>query len=400
MTAKAYRSGTHRTVQPSETLLKIGALASQFGITRIANVTGLDRVGIPVVMVVRPNSRSVAVSQGKGLDLASAKASGLMEAIETWHAERISHALKLASYAELRPDHAIVDLDRLPKIPDSLFHTSLPMLWIEGQDLINDRPVWLPYETVHTNYTLPRPTGSGCFHASTNGLASGNHVLEATSHAICEVIERDSTTILHELRPERRAECRVDLDTIDDPDCRQVLAVLADAGLETAIWDTTTDVGVASFYCVLMDDQADRGHMGAGAGCHPAKGIALSRALTEAVQTRTTYIAGSRDDLGPEEFSTTGRQAKYRHAERMMAGGNGARDFRRLASAELDSFEQDIQFLLDRLSQVGVQEVVTVDLSKPQVDIPVIRVVIPGLEAPHDDDTYLPGPRALSAREA
>jgi ribosomal protein S12 methylthiotransferase accessory factor len=36
------------------------------GVTRIANVTGLDRIGIPVAIAVRPNSRSVSVAQGKG----------------------------------------------------------------------------------------------------------------------------------------------------------------------------------------------------------------------------------------------------------------------------------------------------------------------------------------------
>ena len=59
------------------------------GITRIANVTGLDRIGIPVVMVCRPNARSIAVSQGKGLDMDAAIVSGLMESAELYHAEQI-----------------------------------------------------------------------------------------------------------------------------------------------------------------------------------------------------------------------------------------------------------------------------------------------------------------------
>jgi YcaO-like protein with predicted kinase domain len=78
------------------------------GITRIANVTGLDSVGIPVVMVCRPNSRSVAVSQGKGIDLGSAHASGLMEAAELYHAETITLPMRLATYEELRYQHNVV----------------------------------------------------------------------------------------------------------------------------------------------------------------------------------------------------------------------------------------------------------------------------------------------------
>ena len=93
---KAYRRGTHRTVDPAATLARLQPHLAGMGITRIANVTGLDRIGVPVVMVCRPNARSLAVSQGKGLTLDAAKASGVMEAIELYHAEHIELPLKLA----------------------------------------------------------------------------------------------------------------------------------------------------------------------------------------------------------------------------------------------------------------------------------------------------------------
>ncbi|MCP5083260.1 MAG: YcaO-like family protein [Alphaproteobacteria bacterium] len=400
MVTKSYLAGTHRALRPADTLANLTPLLDDFGITRIANVTGLDRIGIPVVMVVRPNSRSVAVSQGKGLDLDSAKASGVMEAIETWHAERMTHPLKLASYNDLHQDHKISDVERIPAIEDGQFHKDLPLLWVEGQDLFTSESSWVPYEMVHANYTLPRPTGHGCFPASTNGLASGNCHLEATNHAICEVIERDSTTLWHHLAPDQRAARRVRLDTVDDPDCTHILAILRKTGLDVAIWDTTSDVGVPSFYGLLMDPEAESGHMGAGAGCHPAKHIALSRTLTEAVQTRTTYIAGSRDDLTPQEFSAKGRKEKYDYAARMLAEGDEVADFQAIPTALANSFEKDLDFLLSQLNGASVDEVVAVDLHKQQQGISVVRVVIPGLEAPHDDDNYLPGPRALGVERA
>ena len=394
MTAvKSFFSGTHRTVPPRQTLERLVPLMPEFGITRIANVTGLDRIGIPVVMVVRPNSRSVAVSQGKGLELETAKASGLMEAIETWHAERLTLPLKLASHRELRADHSVVDIRRLPPLEESEFHDDLPILWIEANDLMKDQPVWLPYELVHTNYNIPRPTGHGCFPASTNGLASGNHLLEATCHAICEVIERDASTLWHHVSQDERWAGRIDLATIDDPHCLELIRIMHDANLEVVIWNTTTDIAVPCFYCLLLDEASDSGHMGAGAGCHPAREIALSRALTEAVQTRTTYIAGSRDDLTPAEFSETGRAEKYRYAARVMEGGPGEGNFQEIYSQSGDTLEDDLAYLLDRLRDVDIDEVAIVDMTHPSYQIPVVRAVIPGLEAPHDDDGYLPGAR-------
>src|SRR6478672_3768260 len=189
-TAKVLRQGTHRSESLDYTLKRALRLAPVMGITRIANVTGLDTVGIPVVMVCRPNSRSVAVSQGKGIDLASARASGLMEAVELYHAETITLPLRLATYEELRYQHNVIEVDRLPRGFESRFHPFLRLLWCEGSDLLSGESLVVPYEMVHTNYAVPLPDGHGCFAASSNGLASGNTRIEAISQGICEVIER------------------------------------------------------------------------------------------------------------------------------------------------------------------------------------------------------------------
>ena len=396
-TQKAYFSGTHRSKSPAETLALIEPMMPDFGITRVANVTGLDRIGIPVVMVVRPNSRAVAVSQGKGLDLASAKVSGLMESIECWHAERGAHPLKLSSFADFRDDHPVIDISRIPKIKGSRFNEKEPLLWVEGHNLLDDAPTWLPYEMVHSNYTLPRPTGHGCFPASTNGLASGNNIFEATSHAICEIVERDATTLLHQLPKPARDARLLNLGSVEDTHCRELLDRLEDGDLDAVVWDTTTDIGLPSFYCLLIDRGSEQAHIGAGAGCHPARDVALSRTLTEAVQTRTTYIAGSRDDLSPSEFTDKGLAQKQRYARDLIGATPARRDWDSIPQHELKSFNGELKFLLQQIEIVGINEVVSVDLSRPATGIAVARVVIPGLEAPHDDDCYIPGPRARQA---
>jgi ribosomal protein S12 methylthiotransferase accessory factor len=220
---KQYRNGTHRTIAPADTVAKLRKLMPKLGITRVANVTGLDRINIPVIMVTRPNSRSIAVSQGKGLTLDGAKASGLMESAETYHAERIQLPLKLGSFTDMSQHHPVIDIDTLPAMAGSRFHHNHPILWIESRSLGSGETIWLPYETVHTNYTLPLPGGSGCFVSSSNGLASGNHILEAILHAICEVIERDSTSVWHQLDRVGRGQTRIDLTSISDPNCGLIL---------------------------------------------------------------------------------------------------------------------------------------------------------------------------------
>jgi ribosomal protein S12 methylthiotransferase accessory factor len=390
---KAYRHGTHRTLDPARTLARVQPHLARMGITRIANVTGLDRIGVPVVMVCRPNARSLAVSQGKGLTLDAAKASGVMEALELDHAERILLPLMLGSARELAERHRLIDTDALPQRAHSRFHPDLPLLWIEGRDLFTDAPVWVPYEIVHTNYTLPLPTGSGCFPASSNGLASGNHLLEAINHGICEVVERDATTVWNHLDRTSRERTRLDLGTVDDDHCAEILHRLERAGFGVAVWDTTTDVGIAAFYCLITDRRHDGAHSGAGAGAHPARAIALLRALTEAIQVRTTYITGSRDDLRPDEFAAPAIEQKLRRARSLMAGPAAQREFDAVPGHKSATCADDLEWMLGRLRALGLAEVVTLDLTRPDVGVPVVRVVIPGLEGPDDHDAYVPGAR-------
>ncbi len=106
-------------------LARIQPFFAQMGITRLANVTGLDTIGIPVVMACRPNSRSLAVTQGKGLDLEAAKVSAAMESIECHHAERILLPLKFASYRELVARHVVVAIEQLPAHRAAIFIRTL-----------------------------------------------------------------------------------------------------------------------------------------------------------------------------------------------------------------------------------------------------------------------------------
>jgi ribosomal protein S12 methylthiotransferase accessory factor len=252
---------------------------------------------------------------------------------------------------------------------------------------------------VHADYTHPLEPGHGCFAASTNGLASGNNPLEAICHAICEVIERDAVTLWHHLPAARRASTMIDPTTIDCSVCNGLLGVIRNAKLEVALWDVTSDVGIATFYCLITDAADPQGHMGLGSAAHTDRKVALAKALTEAVQTRMNYITGARDDLTLEEFTTQGRAHKARQAQVLLRKAVPIRDFSAVPSRPTMTFREDLDWLIDRLTAVGIEELLSVDLASGIANISVVRVVIPGLEAPHDDDTFVPGPRALAAAD-
>jgi YcaO-like protein with predicted kinase domain len=357
------------------------------GITRVADVTGLDVIGIPVVMVCRPNSRSLSVSQGKALDLVAAKASGVMESVEAYHAERIALPLVLGSANDLRFTHRLVDVARLPQLGNSLLHDGFQLLWIEGSELLGGERVWVPYEMVHTNYTLPAPTGTGCFVGTSSGLAAGNHPLEALSHAICEAVERDATTLWGLLDEDGFSRTRIDPETIDDPGCREALERYGRADVAVGVWETTTDIGIPAFVVLIVervDDPLRLLYSARGMGCHPNRAIALLRALTEAAQSRLTFIAGARDDLVRSEYEL-GRSPDLRRRQRLVLDAAGPmRDFADGPSFDGETFDEDVTWELDRLRLAGIDQVVAIDLTRREFGIPVVRVTVPGLEGPTD----------------
>jgi len=394
-TPKVLREGTHRSQSVEHTLKRALRLAPVMGITRVANVTGLDQVGIPVVMVCRPNSRSVAVSQGKGIDLASARASGLMEAAELYHAETITLPLRLATYEELRYKYNVINIDELPRGSDSRFHPNLRLLWCEGHDLLSGENVFVPYETVHTNYTVPLPDGHGCFTASSNGLASGNRVVEALSHGICEVVERDATT-LWKLRGEAKLDNkRLALESVDEPICQEILRKLERPGLSVAVWDITSDIAIAAFACFIVPrDDSVMWHcaVAAGYGCHPAREVAFLRALTEAAQSRLTIISGLRDDFRRDTYDHLLDPDLVRAVRRRIKGSARMRRFSDVPNWDGETFEDDVEWELKCIRKAGITRVVMVELTKPEFGLPVVRVIVPGLE-PILERGYLPGQR-------
>jgi YcaO-like protein with predicted kinase domain len=393
----AFREGMDRAVSPSSTLDRLAPFLPAMGITRVANLTGLDRPGIPVVSVCRPNSRSLSVAQGKGLTLEAARVSGLMESLESHHAEHIQAPLCMGSYRDLRGQHRMVDPAGLPRLKVSSFNENRPLLWIEGIDLIHGEPTLVPYELVHTDFRLPLPTGSGAFFMSSNGLASGNCLAEAMGHALCELVERDANTLFTVSPEEEQAARKVDLGTVDDLACRAVLDRFEEAGISVIAWETTTEIGIPSFLCTIVDRDPNAGRPMpplSGSGCHPRRRIALLRALTEAAQARLTIISGARDDLSSRFFDERGTLITKESARFLAETRGGRRAFHDAANIEHDSFEADLRWALQALVAASFSQAVAVNLTKTEIGIPVVRLVVPYLEAMIEVRGYVLGRRA------
>lgn len=396
MNDKIYKLGTHRALTPADTLKRVQPLLRKMGITRVANVTGLDRINIPVYTSFRPQSRSISVSQGKGFEKEAAKVSAIMESVETFHAERINHELRFGSIDELEEQIPLADVKNLARSSGKKLDRETPIFWINGNNLVNKNPLWVPFEIVSTDYTLPYLNGYGYFAANTNGLASGNTLDEAICHAIYEVVERDAEALWNQLPIKSQINTGLDLNSIKDTNCQWLLEKFKQAEVEIKIWDMTSDIGLPSYICLAVGDENDWADPEFGAGTHANKEVALSRALTEAAQARATYIAGSRDDVGWSEYQIRQRQKRRTLGLEQLQKHQSCKNFSSSNSFDYLDMADDIDCCIKQLTQVGVNQVIVIDLSKTEFGLSVVKVIIPGLEGAygHWHSSYRPGPRA------
>jgi YcaO-like protein with predicted kinase domain len=374
---KVVSQGTHRVCRFADSWAQIRSRFGEMGITRVANVTGLDDIGVPVVMACRPMARTISVFQGKGLTLEAARVSGAMEAIECFHAEEeLELSIRTASWAELASHAPAVDLAALPLRRGAVLDVRRSMRWIEGRDLLSGSVCWVPEACV-------RVMQNGQLASTSRGLASGNTLCEALSHGVCEVIEHHSLAVWQALPGELRRATRIDLATVDDDGCRWVLDRFERAQLDVGAFNMTGESGIAALAAYVAPRTVD-GHRllppAAGFGCHPDRRVALARALTEAAQSRLTHIAGARDDMTPGQYSEGTRAEFVAHVRAFIRGG-GARPFDTLPTVVNSRVSEDLAWELDRLRAGGIEQVAGFDLTRSDIGIPVVRVVIPGLRS-------------------
>ena len=392
--------GTVREIAVEETFARIKPTLPDFGITRLANITGLDTIGIPVWTVVRPLGRSLSVSQGKGVTHELAAVSGIMESIEVFHAEQRRPTPTVRDLFECNRDTSFISPHRLSIRSDAAI-VGTPTEWLRGEDLFGGAEKWIPAELFDLDFTEQRE--HPVFLSSSNGLASGNTRTEAILHGLCEVIERDQVSFwsVEQDVLQANSKRRVITRSIKDPVCRSLVEKCQAAGLDIFIWYITINIDIPVFMCTIVDRRNNTPYpqQSTGSGCHPIAAIALARAITEAAQSRVTHISGLREDLTwsryRDEFLCEAENTKIELAK--MSSQPESVDLGVLCAASRD-VPVDMQSLLKetlkRLAHAGLQNAIVVDLAENDI-FSVVFVCVPGLEykSPKAHALYTPGSR-------
>jgi len=365
---------------------------AEFGITRLARQTGLDVIGIPCWAATRPNARTLAVNMGKGADDDAAMASAIMEAVEYAIAESPDVPVIQASAADLSAEGRAL-FDVAPWLPlKQPLPDDLALDWIAGTQLFSGDPVHAPRDALAIG-------GAGTLRdisQSTNGLASGNTLEEATFHALCELVERDATTLWIFKPDEAAAATQIDPKAFDDPVIDGLVARVEAARLRLTLFDQTSDIGLPVIFALLAprDQPATRYFdLAAGCGCHPIAARAAIRAITEAAQTRISNIAGGRDDFDPAEYrqrlSASLQSLAALRAEVPAPPPPGLPMGTGLAAL--------FEHARAQLAGAGITSIAAFPLGGARAGIAVARLLAHGLEDRSTNRHWRPGPRATGA---
>jgi|HigsolmetaAR203D_1030402.scaffolds.fasta_scaffold00064_81 ribosomal protein S12 methylthiotransferase accessory factor len=370
-----------RGEDPGRALRLLLPRLSVLGITRIGDITGLDRIGIPVVQAVRPLGLANAVTQGKGRDRDAAAVSAIMEAAEQFFAERIDRLRPVRASAEkLGVAHELFARHVLPNAPANW--PRIETAWTRATDLLTGGPAWLPLEMVHTAYVEPPVASDGLFFASTTGLAAAFSERAAVLHGLLECLERDAVARAHRVHGFFQR-FRIDPGTAGDAELEELVERVRAAGLHCAFWSAPGMAGVPVVWCQVMEDGSlplITPYPADGFAADPDPVSAARRALLEAAQSRLAAISGARDDITRASFPRHTDWGLIDGHRRLLAEGPKPMDFAALRERAPATEGDPLDRLLRHLSGAGISSVLCTPLdTRPCRGIAAVRVVVPEL---------------------
>jgi len=336
---------------------------------------------------IRPEAHpgSLCVNAGKGITVAEARVGAYMEAVEYAFAEYNRASLKVhvvpardVYEGRRRPDSI---LDFCP-VMGAEIDLDAPIACVAATDIKSGETFLTPAELTFLPFP-PHPVGNRYFGSSSNGLCSGNSVLEATVHGLAEVIERDICSF------QAFKDKSVVVSNSSLPaKIRKIEATLSSVGMKLYVRYLDNEFDVPYFMAVVAESKTDDPiYISVGYGCNLSSRIALTRAVCEALQSRLSFIHGGRDDLVERyaRFEGWTRNARADYAEKLVTevSRNGTSlefDHIRNRSRPPADLKSAQDRLLRALAKNGFKHALRVIYTPKNFPLQVVRILVPGLE--------------------
>ena len=380
-------------------------------------LAGMDRLGLPlwnVALIGADGALSDGFGYGPTLEAAQTSAWG--ETVEWyWAREALKRVPRLTgTYTDLvQSGKSVLDPVALNLSAGSAYsHADTVCTWIETKRWSSQEPIWVPIE-----FAAPRAAdiGPGISPADllavpiTNGLGAGPTFAHALAHGILELLQRDGNSVQYRVMDRGIA---VDLDDVQNPETRALLAHLDAEGIEVIVKLAADDFGMANLYVVGYDRNTDAAPQpimlsACGEAVHPDKEVALAKALREYTSARARkafnhgplafvralspagYLESfrpasmrSEDDRALTEmrrWTALSSRAFYEMLEHPIYDIKSRVKFSDLPTAHVEDADALLALLTERLGAEGL-EILYADFTPPGSPAAVLKAIVPGLE--------------------
>jgi YcaO-like protein with predicted kinase domain len=351
------------------------SLARSIGVSRIADLTGLDIAGVPVVQVTRPASRSNLVSQGKGVSLAAAAASAIFEAAEGFFSEKPERMPSFTATAR-QLGTAVQCFSCFLQDHDSNWDIR-PIKWAEATNPLTGCACHVPLGLVHSCFTAHPPKIGDIFRTTTTGLAAGFGQEAVIMHGLHECLERDGLARATQT-PGILQQARIDEQRATNPVLSGIIANLRERGLLCGFWRAPSPSGVPVVWCQIMEDcqtpDAILPLPSEGSAARLDEQEAMCAALLEAAQSRVTAISGARDDFTRASYPRHYDESNLNAHRTLLKQG------RRLLKPGEKPDVSTLDGVLGKLERAGIGDIRLIAFDTSSVSgLHVVKVVAPQL---------------------
>jgi ribosomal protein S12 methylthiotransferase accessory factor len=349
-----------------------------------------------------PSVKKPVFSAGKGLTSIDAKVSAMMEAVERASASSIGQPSEFASYSQFNTmQDEVLDPCLLILIHPDQYSDDQELEWVKGYDIMTEQVIWVPVEAATLAYHPV--SGRRILSDTPTGLGAGNTIEEAISHGLAEAIEHDAWSLAlarsaldsaaagmeglfsdngHHKSVDQKIEginrsqifSRIDPDSLSGiPVLEKLTQKIQDAGLRFAIHEITSDLHIPVISVSISGSQANED--GGGLGAHPDARVALVRAFTEAIQQR--LVQRLRNVISKTPPLTHWKQPDW-ESDGQRDRSVPVRSFDQIHSIHNLDILADIRTMLTAIKKREYDHAIVVDLTKQELGIPVVKVIIPG----------------------
>lgn len=380
---KEYTVDSHHSISPEETVRRALAALKKFpqdqGVFEgLEEVGHLDSMGLPIYRV---NCKIRYNEWGKGISEAQCRASAVMERVERFSASienwKNPPIIKNKKFSEIR-NEAISYWDLVPCNLNRALWTKekmdeLPMDWVKVYSLRDKREKLIPAQFVFLGYKQKNYIDYGC----SSGMAAGNTLEEAILQGLCEVLERHfwHGAVLNRIDLET-----IDLETVQNKELKRIIKQLQEKGFEIVASNFSGEWNISTVSAFIFHPREKMifnkmAYSTCGTATDPE--IALIRAITEVAQCRAAGLKQEKFRVGENFFSSASPEVIGEYQWRMQSTKRIA--IQELPNISREDFKEDIELAIKEIARKGY-DVLVFDLTHPVIQIPVVRVVIPGLQ--------------------